>query len=1069
MGRYDNALNNLNLFEFFNKHKKGRAGRIFSLVLLFVLTVSLTGAGVIFLGDYVHAETISGADNDKVNIDFTGQNEGYSAFLYNNSNGLPTSEANAIAETEEGFIWIGSYSGLIRYDGNTFERIDSSTGIASVTALYVDSQNRLWIGSNDSGTAVMEKGEIKIFKDESGSQSLSIRSITEDEAGNIIIATTHGINVIDEYQNLYKLDAPALNDAYIHELRTDNNTGIIYGITQEGNVFTIENCKVTGYYDMTRFGIQDANCILPDPKNPGHIYIGTDNSEIYYGDLFEGMKNAKKISVGSLKKINSMEYVDGKLWICADNGIGMRDEAGFRPIYNLPMNNSIDQMLTDYEGNLWFASSRQGVQKVVRNRFTDIFAKYGLEEEVVNTTCRYKSYLLLGTDTGLIALEAGDKVSRIALKQKVDLPEKYAGYTNLIDLLEGIRIRSIIRDSEDILWISTYSEMGLLCFDDGNIRSYSQSNGLPSNKVRAVYEAPEQGYVFAACSEGLAMIDKKKGITDVITSASGLGNPEVLTSTQGFKGEVLLGTDGGGIYIVRNNNIEGIGLKEGLSSMVVMRIKRDDARRIYWIVTSNSLSYMTEDYEVVTIKNFPYSNNFDLYENDKGEMWVLSSNGIYVVNADELIANEEIDTVYYSVSNGLPCVSTANSYSDLTDEGDLYIAGSTGVAKVNINESFGDVQVIKMAVPYIEADGKMIYPDSSGVFNVSAATKRVTIYGFVYTYSLMNPKVTYYLEGFDKEAKTVNRTELEPAVYTNLRGKTYNFVMELDDSTGKGHNEMSVTIVKQKAFYETFLFYAFLAIVFGLLLYEIIVLVVSKKTKSLLKKQQETKLFIREMTEAFARTIDMKDQYTKGHSIRVAEYTALLTKELGYDEDTVENYYNIALLHDIGKIGIKPEVLNKAGKLTEEEFTLIKSHSTKGYNVLKDISIMPELAIGARFHHERPDGKGYPKGLVGDGIPRVAQIIAVADTFDAMYSNRPYRKRMNFEKVVSIIKEVAGTQLTEDVVEAFLRLVEKGEIKMDADDNGGGSMDDINNIRLKYDEKPQKEEKKEDVGDEKEQ
>ena len=534
MGRYDNALNNLNLFSFLNRNKKGRAGRIFSLVLLFVLTVSLTGTGVIFLGDYVHAETISGADNDKVNIDFTGQNEGYSAFLYNNSNGLPTSEANAIAETEEGFIWIGSYSGLIRYDGNTFERIDSSTGIASVTALYVDSKNRLGIGSNDSGTAMMERGEIKIFKDESGSQSLSIRSITEDRAGNIIIATTHGINVIDEYLNLYKLDAPNLNDEYIHELRTDNNTGIIYGITQGGNVFTIENCKVTGFYDVTRFGIQDANCILPDPDKSGYIYIGTDNSEIYYGDLFNGMKNAKEISVDSLKKINSMEYVDGKLWICADNGIGMHDEAGFRPIYNLPMNNSIDQMLTDYEGNLWFASSRQGVQKIVRNRFTDIFAKYGLEEEVVNTTCRYKSYLLLGTDTGLIALEGGDKVSKIALKQKVDLPEKYADYTNLIELLDGIRIRSIIRDSEDILWISTYSELGLLSFDDGNIRSYNHSNGLPSNKARAVYEVPEYGYIFASCSEGLAMIDKEKGITDVVNTESGLGNPEVLTSTQGF-------------------------------------------------------------------------------------------------------------------------------------------------------------------------------------------------------------------------------------------------------------------------------------------------------------------------------------------------------------------------------------------------------------------------------------------------------------------------------------------------------------------------------------------------------
>ena len=201
--------------------------------------------------------------------------------------------------------------------------------------------------------------------------------------------------------------------------------------------------------------------------------------------------------------------------------------------------------------------------------------------------------------------------------------------------------------------------------------------------------------------------------------------------------------------------------------------------------------------------------------------------------------------------------------------------------------------------------------------------------------------------------------------------------------------------------------------------------------------------------EAIARTIDMKDRYTKGHSVRVADYTSMLAEELGYDEDTVEKYHNIALLHDIGKIGIKPEVLNKAGKLTDEEFTLIKSHSIQGYNVLKDISIMPELADGARSHHERPDGHGYPDGLEGEKIPRAAQIIAVADTFDAMYSDRPYRKRMNFDKAVSIIKEVSGTQLTADVVDAFLRIVERGGFRAE-DDEGGGTTEDINNIRSNY-------------------
>ena len=270
-------------------------------------------------------------------------------------------------------------------------------------------------------------------------------------------------------------------------------------------------------------------------------------------------------------------------------------------------------------------------------------------------------------------------------------------------------------------------------------------------------------------------------------------------------------------------------------------------------------------------------------------------------------------------------------------------------------------------------------------------------------------------------------------------------MMVIQDTLGRDNKQIDVVIVKSRAFYEEAWFRLVLVLGVLSLVFGFIVLIVYKKTSALTKKNEQNRQFINEMTQAFAKTIDMKDKYTNGHSERVAEYTAMLTKELGYDEETIEKYRNIALLHDIGKISIPPEVLNKEGKLTDQEFNIIKSHSAQGYKVLKDISLMPELAIGAGQHHERPDGKGYPKGLKGDEIERVAQIIAVADTFDAMYSDRPYRKRMNFDKAVSIIKEVAGTQLTEDVVEAFLRIVERGGLRAE-DDQGGGSMQDIDNI-----------------------
>lgn len=209
---------------------------------------------------------------------------------------------------------------------------------------------------------------------------------------------------------------------------------------------------------------------------------------------------------------------------------------------------------------------------------------------------------------------------------------------------------------------------------------------------------------------------------------------------------------------------------------------------------------------------------------------------------------------------------------------------------------------------------------------------------------------------------------------------------------------------------------------------------IKRQKYALEQKNRDTMALVGEIAESFAKVIDMKDTYTNGHSMRVAKYTAMLTRELGYDEETVEKFYHIALLHDVGKIAVPREILNKPGKLTDEEYSIVKNHTTKGYELLKDILIIPDLAVGAQSHHERPDGKGYPCGLSGEDIPRVAQIIAVADCFDAMYSDRPYRKRIGFDKVVETIREVSGTQLTPDVVDAFMRLVERGELHREDDD-----------------------------------
>lgn len=215
------------------------------------------------------------------------------------------------------------------------------------------------------------------------------------------------------------------------------------------------------------------------------------------------------------------------------------------------------------------------------------------------------------------------------------------------------------------------------------------------------------------------------------------------------------------------------------------------------------------------------------------------------------------------------------------------------------------------------------------------------------------------------------------------------------------------------------------------------------------KQHDQDNLIIRELTEAVAKIIDTKDTYTTGHSARVAMYTSKLAKYFNYDDATVEKYYRAALLHDIGKMGVPKKILNKEGRLDDEEFNIIKSHARKGYDILKHITVIPELALGAGYHHERPDGKGYPIEFAGQEIPRVAQLIAVADTFDAMYSDRPYRKRMKLDKILEILQEVKGTQLCPDVVDAFIDIINSGDINLseDLDDASEENIDNIGGVK----------------------
>jgi putative nucleotidyltransferase with HDIG domain len=191
--------------------------------------------------------------------------------------------------------------------------------------------------------------------------------------------------------------------------------------------------------------------------------------------------------------------------------------------------------------------------------------------------------------------------------------------------------------------------------------------------------------------------------------------------------------------------------------------------------------------------------------------------------------------------------------------------------------------------------------------------------------------------------------------------------------------------------------------------------------------EQNRQLFI-DSIEMIAAAVDAKDPYTKGHSGRVSQFSVILARELGLPEEEVDKIRVSATLHDVGKIGIEDRVLKKPGVLTNEEFDIMKRHTVMGYEIVRQVKQLTEMLPGIRWHHEALNGRGYPDGVKGDELPLMVRIIAVADTFDAITTDRPYQAGKEFPAAVEILRKLAGTKYDPLVVDAMDSALAKGSL-----------------------------------------
>ncbi|PKM57021.1 MAG: hypothetical protein CVU98_08225 [Firmicutes bacterium HGW-Firmicutes-3] len=183
-----------------------------------------------------------------------------------------------------------------------------------------------------------------------------------------------------------------------------------------------------------------------------------------------------------------------------------------------------------------------------------------------------------------------------------------------------------------------------------------------------------------------------------------------------------------------------------------------------------------------------------------------------------------------------------------------------------------------------------------------------------------------------------------------------------------------------------------------------------------------------ETIQALNEALLMRDAYTGGHAIRVEQYSAILAKALKYLPKEMENLQKAAKLHDIGKIGIPDEILNKSGKLSADEYSKIKDHSAMGAQILSNVDALRKISEAVKYHHERPDGKGYPEGLIGEAIPKDAAILSIADTFDAMTTDRPYRKALTLDEAVKELILYRGTQFNATLVGIVLEHMDEFKV-----------------------------------------
>lgn len=958
--------------------------------------------------------------------------EPYVTTVYNERNGLPTGEANVVYQTSDHYVWIGSYGGLVRYDGSNFRNFSQEGLIpsSSIRAIMEDREGRLWVGTNDAGLFVYENEVFTRVQEAGEPVFLCIRALAQGQDGTIYAASSSGLACVKEGILIPVEDHPLLTGQTVYSLGVDTY-GRVWAALNDWQCAVVDGTEVAG--------IVTSEMIFPDGQQiyavasdkEGRIHLGTYQNAVarvsFTGESLEASSfDAEVFSTGDVTIHNALSVTpEGHMLVCGQLGFAwLAPDGQLRQFGEEAHAAALNSAIMDYEGNFWLASGNYGVIKYSMGCYdTPNHLAPGLADVAVNTIIQQGGQYYLGLDNGLLIFD-----------------ENWQPVTNaLTQLLKGIRIRQVLAGSDGTVWLATYSNYGTICYDPATDASvyYTADSGMDNCWTRTLLELSD-GTIAAGTSDGFYLL--RDGAAQAYYGHDdGLGNTTILCFAQAEDGTLYIGTDGGGLYALKDGALTHHGTSEGLGEGVVLRIL-PDGDSLFVSAGSSLYHWQNNQFRKLDQFNKAPGSVFDFYLRD-GRLWLLQNNGILVVDKAQLLSGEYTEAVTHSFGHGLTGSLNANTWNHLADDGRLYLSTRSGISIFGFREVENTLP--SGIINDIQVDGKVFeHPE---VIHLSSDTRRITLDFAMLSYAdTSQSRIAYWLEGLDVEETVVDGQKNGSISYTNLPGGEYTFHMRVfnPDAPERAHS-YQVSIIKEKRLTEQPLFWVLMALAFALLVAAIITFASHLRHRARIRRmherQQELQAILVQSLQVFARVIDAKDPYTNGHSIRVAQYARELSRRMGLPEEEQERIYYIALLHDIGKIGIPDNILNKQGALTPEERAIIQTHPSVGGQVLKNFTALSDIDDGARYHHERYDGKGYCDGLSGKDIPLVARIIGVADSYDAMSSDRVYRPALSEEKIVHELKNCSGTQFDPEIVPYMLEMIQDGVVpaKEKADEDEG--------------------------------